>query len=390
MMSMGRRLQKMLGKGLLAAGVLAAGFIAGPGGSARAETGVSDSEILLGQSVYLSGVMAELGNDFRAGAELYFDAVNKRGGIFGRKIRVLSLDDAYDPKKAVENASELEKKGVFAFFQFAGTGTVREVAPIAASHRIPLLAAIATGPDLRANLNPYTFYIRPGNTEEYEAMIRHLITLSLDKVAVVNIDEPYGEEGLRAVTAIMAKEGKKPLAAVSIKKNGDGAEAAVKQLLAKAPQAVILITLPASTKAFVLAAQKAGLSSTLYTCNAGLPPGTIKEMNGAAHGVVVTQGFPNVNNNTVPIIREYQEAARKAGRTQFSSNHLEGYINAKVITEALQRAGKGLTRDGLVAALEGMGRFDLGGYAVQFSKTRHDGSHDVELSIVGRDGSFVY
>ncbi|KQW02282.1 hypothetical protein ASC87_13750 [Rhizobacter sp. Root1221] len=358
--------------------------------------GVSSREIVLGQSVYLTGALAELGNDFTNGANAYFSKVNASGGVHGRKIRVITMDDAYDPKKALANVDELERQGAFALFQFAGTGTVHEVSTVAASRQIPLVAAVATGPRLRAAHNPYTWYVRAGNTEELEAIIDHLATIGHKRVATVYVDSPYGLEAYEAMQSIIARksgsfEAGRLVAAVAMKTNGDGAEAAATQLRDAAPQAVVMITVPASSKAFISAAKRAGLRSTLYSLSAGLPVGALRELGGEAHGVIVSQVMPSANRAAIPVVREYQQAYLGAGFDKFTSASLEGYINAKVMVEALTRAGRNLTRAGLVQALDSMSSYDMGGYKVRFSNTAHGGSRAVELTIIGSGGGqFIY
>jgi ABC-type branched-subunit amino acid transport system substrate-binding protein len=353
--------------------------------------GVSDREIVLGQSVYLTGALAELGVDFRDGADAFFRQLNERGGVHGRQIKVITLDDAYDPKRALANVDELERKGVFCLWQFAGTGTVREVAPVAAQRRIPLIAAIATGPVLRRQLNPYTFYVRAGNTEEYEAIVNHAIATGIKRLAAVYVQAPYGEEGIKEVEAIVRARGRSLVASVSIKVDGAGSDEAMRQLAAADAQAVILVTVPTSTKAIVRAAKRVGHRATLYALNAGLPVGAMRDLGDDAHGVIVTQVMPNPSGIAVPVVREYQQAMRAAGHTRLSSASIEGFINAKIFAEALRRAGKSPTREALVQAMEGLATYDAGGYRVHFSSARHNGNSYVELSIVSAAGEkFIY
>jgi ABC-type branched-subunit amino acid transport system substrate-binding protein len=361
------------------------------GAGAGAAPGLSSNEIVLGQSIYLTGALAELGQDFTAGAAAYFKRINEAGGVNGRRIRVVTLDDAYDPKRAVANAVALEAQGVFAFWQFAGTGTVHEVTELAERHQVPLIAAIATGPALRAVLRPHTFYVRAGNAEELRAVVEHLLTSGLTRVAVAYVDAPYGNEGLAEVEAAMKAHGKALVAKASFKLNGDGAEAVATELARIAPQAVVMVTVPASTKAFVAAARKAALGSQLYALNAGLPIGAAHELGELAHGVIVCQVMPNVNDQSIPVVHEYRDAYRAFGRTNYTSASLEGYINAKVFVEALRHSGLEPTRQSLLQSLEALSALDVGGYTVHYSHSSHAGSRRVELSIVSTEGQkFIY
>jgi len=352
--------------------------------------GVTSNEVVLGQSVYLTGALAELGNDFTNGANAYFRKINDAGGVHGRKVRVVTRDDAYDPQRALGVVHELEKK-VFALFQFAGTGTVREVSAVAAARQIPLVAAVATGPRLRAEHNPYTWYVRAGSTEELEAIVNHLMTVGNKRVATVHVDAPYGTEGLEAVQAIVARKGGHLVASAVMKTTGEGADQAARELPAAGPQAVVMITVPAASKAFISAAKQVRLRSTLYSLNAGLPIGAMRDLGQHAHGVIVTQVMPSIERQAIPVVREYRQDYLAAGHTGFSSASLEGYINAMVMVEALRRAGSNPTRPALARALDSMDSYDVGGFKVQYSNADHGGSRAVELSIGSVNGEkFIY
>lgn len=381
-------------RSVLCTALLIMGMLFSAAGQARepsAAPGVTEQEIILGQSIYLTGPLAELGNDFTSGAAAYFDQINAAGGVYGRKIRVITMDDAYDPKKALANLAVLESKGVFALWQFAGTGTVREVSLVAAEHRIPLIAAIATGPQLRAVLNPYTFYVRAGNSEEIQTIINHLLVSGITRVAAVYVDVPYGQEGLREVQRVMQDRKAQLIATASMKTNGDDALVAAQAMRTADPQAIVMITVPTSSKRFIQAARQLRLRSTMYSLNAGLPIGTMQELGEDGDGVVVAQVMPNVNKIAIPVVREYQRAFRASAHQKFTSASIEGYINAKIMVEALKRAGKQPTREGLIRAIEAMTDYDAGGYRVHFSPANHAGNRAVELSMGSASKSkFIY
>lgn len=359
--------------------------------SAAQTPGVSDKEITLGQSIYLTGALAELGKDFTAGAAAYFARVNAEGGLHGRRIRVITLDDAYDPTRALANVDELERQGVFALWQFAGTGTVREVAQVAARRKIPLVAAIATGPRLRSTHNPYTYYVRAGNREELQAIIDHLVVIGTRRIGVVYVEAPYGTEGFEETQAMAKASGLSLVASATIKTDGTGSGVAARRLLTADIQAVVMISVPASSRAFIEAARRVGLRSTVYSLNAGLPLGVMQDLGEDAHGVVVTQVMPNCNRPSIPVVREYQRDYRAAGHGVFTSASLEGYVNAVVLVEALRRTGRALTRTAFVETLDNLGKFDVGGFTVRYTPSNHGGSRQVELSMSGREGrSFVY
>jgi branched-chain amino acid transport system substrate-binding protein len=107
------------------------------------------------------------------------------------------------------------------------------------------------------------------------------------------------------------------------------------------------------------------------------------------YGVVISQVVPFPWYPGVPVVKEYQRILKAAGINEYNFGSLEGYLAAKVMVEGLRRAGRDLTRERLIAALESMDNVDLGGFVVSFSRTSHAGSDYVELTMIGRDGSFV-
>ncbi len=361
-------------------------------GTGHAEVGVSKDSILLGQSIYLTGGLAGLGNDLTTGAKLYFEKVNAQGGINGRKILLETLDDAYDPAKAKTNAEALiESKKVFALFQFAGTGSIEVVAPVAEAKQVPLCAAVATGPELRSKHFKNVFYVRAGNAQEIKVISRHLATIERKRVAVVYLDAPYGLQG-RAVAVQAAAENGLVYVGDAAIPGGAGNDAAVEKaalfIASKKPDSVLLITAGKATVAIVRALRQLGLrNDQLYALAAALSPAEIKALDVKAEGLVVSQVIPNPASRSQPLVLEFSAAVAQAG---LKPNHalLEGWINAAVCVSALKKAGPNLNRSGFLKALESTDG-DFAGAHIRFNKQRHGGSEFVELTFVKNEGTYA-
>lgn len=360
--------------------------------TSRAEVGVTKDAVLLGQSIYLTGGLAALGNDLTAGANLYFEKVNAQGGVYGRKILLETLDDAYEPARAKTNAEQLiDSKKVFALFQFAGTGSVEVVAPIADQKQVPLCAAVATGPELRAKHFKNVFFVRAGNTQEIQVISRHLATIERKRLAVVYLEAPYGLQGRAVAVQEATKNGLTNVGDFSIP-GGAGNAAAVEKAAAmiasQKPDSVLLITAGQATVAIVRALRKQGLrNDQMYALAAAMSGAEIKALAEQAEGLVVSQVIPNPVSRSQPMVLEFSSAATKAG---LKPNHalLEGWINAAVCVAALKRAGPNLDRRGFVNALESTDG-DFAGVNVRFDKARHGGSDFVELTFVKTGGAFA-
>jgi len=358
---------------------------------ARAEAGVSANTVILGQSIYLTGGLAALGNDLTTGAKLYFEHVNAQGGVHGRQILLETLDDAHNPARAKENAlTLLDSRNVFALFQFAGTGSVKAVAPIADKKQVPLCAAVATCPELRAKRFNQVFYVRAGNAQEINAITRHLATIERKRFAVIYLDAPYGRQG-RAV-AVQAAQKNKLFYLVDAVINasvGDAksVEKAVSLIAAQKPDGVLLVTAGKVTAELVRSLGRQGIrNDQIYALAAALSASEIKALGPFAKGVVVSQVIPDPFSRSQPMVIDFNAALTKAG---LKPNHalLEGWINAAVCTSALKKAGPNLDRAGFVKALETMDN-NFAGMRVRFDKLKHGGSDYVELTFVKDAGNY--
>jgi ABC-type branched-subunit amino acid transport system substrate-binding protein len=157
------------------------------------------------------------------------------------------------------------------------------------------------------------------------------------------------------------------------------------------PDVVILTTLYKATSDFIKAARKAGSGAQMVSNSFPGASPLAKELGSDGAGVAVSQVVPPPTQRSVPVVREYQDAiAKHLGKKDYSFTSLESYISAKIAVEALKRAGPRLTRDSFMQALDGMKNVDMGGYTVNFSPTNHNGSNQVELTVIGRELQFRY
>jgi ABC-type branched-subunit amino acid transport system substrate-binding protein len=368
----------------------AAALIAAP---AQAQTpGVSAGNILIGQSVPLTGANAELGNDIRNGALAYFAKVNAAGGVHGRKIELVSLDDGNQVPRAEANTVELvEKRGVFALFGYASATLSRPALPTVEKHRVPFLSPF-TGADPMRVFHKQVYNMRGSYAEELEKIIDHFAPLGVKRFAIVHYDDVVGRENLTAVERALKK---RDLAVVSVAAWKDRAkpdiEGGLKQVAQGQPDVVILTTLYKATADFVRAAQKAGFGAQMASNSFPGASPLAKELGDEGAGLIVATVVPPPTKRSLAIVQEYQaEIEKQLGKKEFSFTSLESYIAAKVTVEALRRAGPQLTRERFQQALDGLKSFDTGGYLVGFSPSDHNGSSFVELTVLSRNRKYSY
>lgn len=358
----------------------------------RAENGVSDKEIVLGQSLGLTGPLAQLAPDIVNGAKAYFDAVNARGGIFGRQIRLVTLDDGYKPANTLKTARQLiEDDKVFALLNLTGTDNVVGILPLLEKEKPPVpLFAPFTGADVvRVPMLPHVFHVRAGYADETEKLVQHLTTVGVQRIGVLWINNGFGKEGLAGVEKAMLKRGLKLYANAAIQPDASDVDKAVAALYDTRPEVIIMITTGVPTVAFIKAYNKARKGMRFYALSVMGTQATLRALGSDGVGVVVTSVVPFPWSQSNPVANEYRSAMKAAGYDNLSFLGFESYINAKVLAEGLRSAGKDLTRTKFVNALEQMKLLNLGGFQIGFSKASHQGSRFVELTIIAPGEKFT-
>ena len=355
-----------------------------------AEPGVSDKEVLLGQSVALSGPAKELGSEMRSGALLYFEQVNASGGVHGRRIRLQTLDDGYEPERTTANTRKLiEEEKVLALFGYVGTPTSLAALPLFTEAKVPFVGAFTGAQALREPFNRYVFNVRASYFDETEKIVEQLTTTGIKQIAVFYQNDAYGKAGLAGVERAMTKRGLKIAATATVERNTADVAKAVATLSATRPDAIVMVSAYTSVAAFVKGMKKAGSAAQFHNVSfVGSRP-LAAALGDEGVGVAIAQVVPFPWSGTLPVTREYQAQARAAGAKDLSFTELEGYIAARVLVEGLKRAGRELTRERLVTALESLSRTDIGGFQVDYSSSNHNGPSFVDLTIIGRGGKFL-
>jgi ABC-type branched-subunit amino acid transport system substrate-binding protein len=352
--------------------------------------GVTSKTILLGQSAAFSGPAAQLGIQMNIGTKAYLDYANARGGVFGRRIVLKTRDDRYEATLCVEATKKLiEEDKVFALISYVGTPTTGAAMPILTEAKVPLVGPFTGAELLRTPVNRYVFNVRASYYDETEKIVEQLVSTGNKKIAVFFQDDNYGQAGLKGVEIAMEKRNLKIAALGKVERNTIKVEDAVKSINAVQPDGVVMISAYTSITEFVRQMKRLGSSTQFHNVSFVGSKALADSLKDEGYGVAISQVVPFPWSPSVPIVKEYQEIMSKSGNSDFNFSSLEGFIVAKVMVEGLKRAGKDLTREKLVAALEGMNNVDLGEFVVNFSPTSHSGSKFVDLTMIGRGGKFL-
>jgi len=357
---------------------------------AAAETGVTGDKIVLGQAAVFSGPAAQLGIQVRNGITAYFNVVNEKGGVFGRKLVLVTEDDRYEAKDAPGASRKLiEEQKVFGLLGYVGTPTGVQHLPVTTAAKVPLVGMFTGAEALRVPMNRYVFHVRASYYDETEKIVEQVVSTGGKTIAVFYQDDAYGQAGLKGVQIAMDKRNLKIAALGTVERNTIKVEDAVKKINAAQPDAVVMISAYASCAEFIKQMKKAGSASTFYNVSFVGSTSLAAALGKEGNGVAISQVVPFPWGTAVPVVREYQAAATKSGYTDFNFGAMEGFLMAKVMVEGLRRTGRNLTREGFVDAMEKMNDVDLGGFFVSYSPKSHTGSKFVDLTIIGHDGKFL-
>lgn len=358
-----------------------------------AEVGVTDTAIRIGMSAPFSGPNGAYGLEMKEAIGAYFDHLNRNGGVHGRKLELIALDDGYETDRTVANTRKLiDEEKVFSLLQYYGSSpTTQAMNDVFGPAKVPLVGTISGAGTIRESPqknpnNRYMFNVRASYADESDAIINQLVSLGLTNIAVFYQNDGFGLSGLEGVTAALKKHNVTPSAVGTVERNSLDVDAAVKAIAKANPQAVVMVTLFKPTAAFVKAMRKIGQNPQFMTLSPVGADLLANELGKDARGIGISQVMPYPFNDTTPVVREYQRLLQSLKKTGYSYYGIEAYVTAKVMVEAIRKAGKDLTREKLVQTLEGMGNTDVGGYRINFTPNERSGSKYVDLTVIGSGG----
>jgi ABC-type branched-subunit amino acid transport system substrate-binding protein len=355
-----------------------------------ATPGVTPYEILIGSSLALGGHASFLGTQYLHGAMCLIEQTNKEGGIHNRKIKVIAYDDGYDPPRCVNNTKRLIfRDKVFCLFCYVGTPTTVKIIDIVEENKIPLLGLFTGADKLRFPFRHYIFNVRSSYYQETNAVVRYFVEeKGLRRLAVFYQYDDYGFDGLKGTQIALQKYGLTPVATGSFVRGTLDIEDALDKIQASGAQAVIMIGTYSPCAKFIKEARARKYNPLFHNVSFVGADKLVEELGDAGEGVLVTQVVPPPTQRILlPATEEYSRLLNQyypQDEPNFVS--FEGFINARILIEALRRTGRDITREGFIRALESIEEHYVGiGAVVSFGPRDHQGIDDVYLTEV-RDG----
>jgi branched-chain amino acid transport system substrate-binding protein len=339
--------------------------------------------IVLGQSAALTGVNGKLGQEYGNGAKLHFDSLNAKGGVGGRRIELRQLDDGYNPQQAEANTKKFIEGKVFALFGYYGGACSLAALPIASQAKLPLFAPLSGAQALREPYSRYAVHVRASYDEEISALVRHALTTGVSKLGVLYQEDAMGLGGLATAKKAMAAAKLEPSALGKVAANTVDVAAAVTDLVGKQPHGILQLCSFQASAAFIRAARSAGYKGNFYNLSAVGTQSLTDELGPLARGIVVSEVVPYPYRALTGLSRDYL-AALNGQKPSYLG--MEGFVAANVFAEGLRRAGRTLTAESFLTAIEGIRNLNLGGFVLDYGPRINEGSKFVDLVMLDSKG----
>ncbi|HXA46804.1 MAG TPA: ABC transporter substrate-binding protein [Burkholderiaceae bacterium] len=355
------------------------------------ESSFAAEPIILGQSAALSGPASMLGTEMARGMNAYFNQVNEHGGIKGRAIKLITLDDGYEPDRTTKNTEKLiHDEKVVALVGFVGTPTSIAALNVAKGTTIPFIGAYTGADTLRDGKFDHVFNIRASYNDEALRIAKEIDGMGLYKMGIVYQNDAFGQAGLRAMQAAMAKHPNLKLAwTEAVERNSINVTAAAAKIASEHIDSVFVVSAYKTTGELLTKARSAGYVGMVSTLSfVGAEP-LAQTAGAAAQGVLVSAVMPSPHSEPIVLSGEYRRLmAKSTSDPHYSYASMEGFVAAKVTVEALKKIDGNITPESIENAMRSL-QLDLGGFQIDFSKGSNTSSHWVESTMIGAGGKIT-
>lgn len=360
--------------------------------------GVTESEVTFGSSMALQGHAGYLGQETLRGAMSYLQHVNDGGGVHGRTIRILTRDDSYDPPKCLDNTQRfLIEDQVFGLFCYVGTPTTVKILPLVEETKVPLLGMFTGANALREPFTPYLINVRASYYQETDAVVEHMVQdLGLTRIAVFYQYDAFGFDGLTGTELALKRFGLEPVARSSYVRGTHDIREGLERIRESGAEAVVMIGTSDPCANFIRKSLEADYSPIFYMVSfvgAKELSRNLLQTDTSGVDIIMSQVVPPPIRRDGTVAESAEEFVRLLEKYYPGEEPnfvgFEGYINAKVLVEALRRAGRELSRESFLAAIASMTDFSLGGdVRLTFGPEDHQGMDKVYFTRL-HDGRFL-
>lgn len=375
-------------------------------------------ELVLGMSAAFKGPTRGLGIELYRGAMVYFEYINKNGGIHGRKVVIKAYDDGYNPIPTIKNTIKLvEEDRVFTLFNYVGTPTVTRILPILKSYSnrniylfFPFTGAL---PHRKPPYDEYVFNLRASYEQETGGLVENFIKIGRKNIGIFYQADAYGRSGWDGVRKTLAKYGSKIVAEATYKRGAKYTDSFKKQveiLKNAGADAVISVGAYAACAGFIRDARDMGwdvpIANVSFVGSEFMINLLIEEEKKTGkkytYNLINSQVVPSYEDTTLPAVRQYRKLMDRYNPMppqeliepdykplKYSFVSFEGFLNAKVIVEVLKRIGKEPKRQNIKKIVEKIKNLDIGiDEKISFSSKKHQALDKVYYTTY-KNGKFV-
>lgn len=357
-----------------------------------AENGVTDTEILFGQTAAFEGSASALGTGMKEGILAAFKEANDAGGIKGRTLIVKEKNDGYEPEAAIANTkSFIEEDKVFALIGAVGTPTSKAIEPIISEAKVPLIGPFTGAGFLREPYKRYVINVRGTYDQEAETWIKHLTEdLGAKNIAILYQDDSFGRAGLSGVKKALDKRGMSLAGEGTYTRNTTIVKGAVVSIKKANPDAIVTVGAYKPVAEFIRTAHKVGLNVPILNISFTGSKALAAELGSEGEGIIITQVVPFPFDTSLPLVKSYQDALKAYNAdAEPGFVSLEGYMVGRIAIEALSNIDGEITRESFIDAFAKKSTFDLGGLTLTYGADDNQGMDSVYLSAISSDGGFV-
>lgn len=356
-----------------------------------ATPGVHDDTIVFGQSAALSGPAKDLGDGMRLGITAAFEEANRNGGVHGRRLELVSLDDTYEPEAAIENTQSLINSGnVFALIGAVGTPTSRSAVPVASAADIPYIAPFTGAAFLRDPAQANVINLRASYNQETEEMVERFVSeLGIDRIGIIYQDDSFGRAGYNGARAALERRGMEAVSVGLYARNTTAVKTGLLDLKAGDPEGVIVIGAYQPVASLIRWAREIQLDAVFVTISFVGSNALAQELGAGGAGVLTTQVVPFPTDAEVPVVASYLaalEALDSEAAPGFVS--LEGYLAGRLAIAGLQSCGPTVDRDCFSERFASSEPIDIDGFLLSYGDQDNQGSDQVFWSMIDESGEY--
>jgi len=353
--------------------------------------GFDDNEIRIGQWGPQTGPAAPWGSVAR-GSKLLFDIVNEEGGINGRKIKYFIRDDMYNPAQTVGVVKELvERQGVFAFVGGVGAACGMAVKDYLAANKIPWVGPSAADQDFVQPINPYLFAVYPLYRDEANVLAKYVVEkLNMKKIGMLYQNDAYGKDGLEGVKERLVAYKMSLVAEIPVEPTEKDLASQILRLKNSGAEAVLMFVNPTAAVIALKTAANVGFKPQWVSSNTLSDYPLMFKISGGLWEGVITGAFGEIPDSTHPLMVKYREAAKRLNpQERWGTFYSAGILFADPLVEALKKAGRNLSTEAVMKALNSIKDYQTIGPKINWTEKQHQGTDSVMIQKCGPNASYI-